>query len=177
MGHINHNAIIATTWNEKVAVQFQSWIEAYSLNKGSVAQVVSRSNGYTTFFVGPDGSKEGWPVSDYGDKVREQIKKRFALDNYEDGSSPWNWIEVGYGEYGQKVLDGNCKNCFNDMEYAMHNEAHEEGERLVRAAPEHLCPRCARPLGSPAELLQQQHPTPVPVSERCLGRCLGLGLG
>jgi hypothetical protein len=121
MGTINHNAIIATTWNEDVAVQFQSWIEAQSLHEDSIVSLISRSNRYTTFFVGPDGSKEGWPQSDYGDKVREQIKKRFALDNYEDGSSPWNWIEVGYGEYGQKVLDGNCRNRFNDLEYAIHS--------------------------------------------------------
>lgn len=28
------------------------------------------------------------------------------------------WIvEVGYGEFGQKVLRGNCRNCYNDDEY------------------------------------------------------------
>ena len=39
--------------------------------------------------------------------------------NYSDGSNPWDWIEVGYGEYGQAILRGNNKNCYSDSEYAI----------------------------------------------------------
>ena len=41
---------------------------------------------------------------------------KFAA-NYDDGSNPWSFVEVGYGEFGQKVLRGNCKNCYDDSEY------------------------------------------------------------
>ena len=69
--------------------------------------------------MAPDGSKEGWEDSYEGDRLRDRIVERLAVDDYEDGSSPWSWVEVGFGEYGQKVIRGNCVNCYNDADYAV----------------------------------------------------------
>ena len=66
----------------------------------------------------PDGSKEGWDTSNQGDDLRQRFIEELAKDNFNDGSSPWDWVEVGYGEYGQKVLRGNNKNSYTDEEYA-----------------------------------------------------------
>ena len=120
MGIINHNAIIATTWSYEKASELQSWIdrELSVEHKSLITCLESSVNTYTTFVLGPDGSKEGWPESDQADELRARLIKRLSLDDYEDGSSPWNFVEVGYGEYGQKILSGNCANCFNDKEYA-----------------------------------------------------------
>lgn len=51
-------------------------------------------NGSQSFFVPPDGSKEGWPESDEGDSRRGEFGRWLADQRYEDGSSPLKWIEV-----------------------------------------------------------------------------------
>ena len=114
MGTINHNAIIATTWNKSVAKKMQQWcVMMGHIHTSSTDKI----NGYTTLFFPPDGSKEGWNESDFGDEVRAHIITRLKEDDYDDGSSPWAWIEVGYGDYGQAVLNGNCKNVFSEQPY------------------------------------------------------------
>lgn len=114
MGVQNHNAIIATTWDNDFADLLQGWI-------GTRPDCFIRSrptvNGYQTFVMFPDGSKGGWPESETGDLLRDEFVERLAKDDYEDGSSPWDWVEVGFGECGQKVLRGNCINCYDDREY------------------------------------------------------------
>ena len=124
MGCINHNVIIATTWNKEVADAFEKWYsnENEMWDTEKVKKLFCRTdclkiNGFITFFFGPDGSKEGWKESEDSDIMRRIIIERFVLDNYSDGGSPWAWIEVGYGEFGQKVLQGNNINCYTNEEY------------------------------------------------------------
>jgi len=76
------------------------------------------TNGYVTIVLVPNGSKKGWPEAEAGDNLRADFKKKLESYAYEDGSNPFSWVEVGYGEYGQKLLDGNNKNMYNDKEYA-----------------------------------------------------------
>lgn len=59
--------------------------------------IESTINGDWTFIVGPDGSKEGWPESDQGDRDRETFKTWLRDQSFEDDSSPYNWVEVRYG--------------------------------------------------------------------------------
>jgi hypothetical protein len=75
-------------------------------------------NDYNTIFIGPDGSKEGWPESKTADEAREDFLRFIKNHEYTDKSSPWAWVEVGYGDYGQKVLKGNNQNCYGNEEYA-----------------------------------------------------------
>lgn len=116
MGIINHNAIIATTWSQDAAREFNAWLLRYP--NALCSSLESPCNGYVTFFIAPDGSKEGWEESDAGDRFRDTVIARLRQDDYDDGSSPWAWVEVGYGEYGQKVLRGNNHNIYNNNEYA-----------------------------------------------------------
>jgi len=57
------------------------------------------SNGYRSFFVAPDGSKEGWQESFDGDKARDEIVK--ALDSFkdpDDNSTSVEYVEVQFGD-------------------------------------------------------------------------------
>lgn len=54
-------------------------------------------NDERTFFVCPDGSKEGWHASDVGDQQRELIVEHLRSIAYDDGSSPLVWAEIYYG--------------------------------------------------------------------------------
>jgi len=49
----------------------------------------------------PDGSKEGWKDSDDCDSLRQEFITQLRHSNYDGGSSPWDYVEVGYGEFGQ----------------------------------------------------------------------------
>ncbi len=119
MGIMNHNAVIATTWSAEVAERLDEWIACIPDDSSPFTKSPVVMNGIRTFVLWPDGSKEGWEESKGGDELRAALIDRLGEDDYEDGSSPWCWIEVGFGEYGQKVLRGNCKNVHGDSEYAL----------------------------------------------------------
>ena len=118
MGIINHNAVIATTWDKKRAHALQTWLQQHPDLGSLVIWGEPMTNGFQTLVCVPDGSKEGWAESDTGDGLRAALIQRLEADDYEDGSSPWDWIEVGFGEYGQSVLRGNCKNCYEAADAA-----------------------------------------------------------
>jgi hypothetical protein len=118
MGTENNECVIATTWNDEIAAAVRDWVD-YQSNRGDqYALVESRVNGMYTFFLAPDCSKKGWAESEEGKAERERFIEKIESYNYVDGSSPWSWVEVGYGEYGQKILRGNCRNKYSDKEYA-----------------------------------------------------------
>jgi hypothetical protein len=55
-------------------------------------------NGYQSFFIPPDGSKEDWDESEVGDDQRDKFIEQLKLMEYEDGSSPICWVEVQFGD-------------------------------------------------------------------------------
>jgi hypothetical protein len=77
MGLIRHHAIIVTG-HERPKVD-DARIEAFKRFGRIVSGVVeSIANGYYTFFVGPDGSKEGWRTSNDYDEKRADFMKWLA---------------------------------------------------------------------------------------------------
>lgn len=76
MGYIKHDAVIATGSDYgdfKVAMSAlkESWGEDGEIILGPYRGI----NGETTFFMAPDGSKEGWADSDRFDLRREEFVK------------------------------------------------------------------------------------------------------
>lgn len=100
MGYMRHHAIIVTSWENKhvrqAAVEAKKACARNELRTGLVSNIrMSDMNGYGSFTVYPDGSKEGWELSANGDKMREEFvgwlvanRERLYLD----------WIEVQYGD-------------------------------------------------------------------------------
>ena len=66
-------------------------------------------NGYQVFFVCPDGSKEGWPESDAGNRIRQEMIEAFA----QIGQDQWGiaWWEV---KFGDDVGDDRIVRSFDD---------------------------------------------------------------
>jgi hypothetical protein len=96
MGYIAHNAIVVTSYDYKsiVAAQQKAFaIFGFSLVSSLVA---SSANSYQSFFVAPDGSKEGWETSDQGDQKREKFREWLDEQRFSDRSSPFTWVEVRY---------------------------------------------------------------------------------
>lgn len=119
MGVENNECIVATTWNDEAVEKIKAWVMTLGEREQSLfAFVPALTNGKTTIFLAPDGSKKGWETAEQGEALRNQVIELLQTFDYEDGSSPFDWVEVGYGEYGQKVLRGNNVNCYSEDEYA-----------------------------------------------------------
>ena len=117
MGTMNHNTVIATTWDNKEIERVRHWIATLNEKNRSLFLISKRGlNNYRTIVMTPDKSKEGWSESEEGNAIRALFITELKKGDYSDGSSSWQYVEIGYGEYGQKILQGNCKNCFSDSE-------------------------------------------------------------
>lgn len=122
MGVVNHNAVIATiedypALDSHYAVVIE-WISSLTHTEQQLF-LVGRGwvNGSRTIVLIPDGSKEGWAESDRGNDLRKRFIERLREDDFEDGSCPWRYVEIGFGEFGQAVLRGNNDNCYDDQAY------------------------------------------------------------
>lgn len=101
MGYMKHNAIVVTSYDDKLIEEARR--EAERCMPGLVSPLVeSITNGYTSFFVAPDGSKEGWAESDNGDIRRDKFTEWLASKAFKDGSTPLEWCEVFYGDDDKK---------------------------------------------------------------------------
>lgn len=96
MGYVAHNMIVIVSCFDKEieaahdeASRIFPWVSPLS------PAVV---NGYRSFFVPPDGSKEGWEESDTGDSRRARFKAWLVERMCSDGSSFCDWAEVRIGE-------------------------------------------------------------------------------
>jgi len=61
-------------------------------------KVKTKLNGFISFFVAPDGSKEGWEESDYADKQRAELVGFIEEQQCSDGGNPIKYAELFYGD-------------------------------------------------------------------------------
>jgi hypothetical protein len=109
MGYIRHHAIVVTSYasfgssledaHEKAKEIFNT-MNHYNDSRNNVVSeiVVSPVNGYASFFIAPDGSKEGWEESQDGDTKRELFIRWINEQAYEDGSNSISYAELFYGD-------------------------------------------------------------------------------
>lgn len=120
MGVENNECVIAVTWNDKAVKEVKKWVEKFIPTAFQQLFTILPGvvNGKQTIVFAPDGSKKGWQTSAEGERLRNKLIEKLESFNYDDGSNPFDFVEVGFGEFGQKVLRGNCVNCYGDAEYA-----------------------------------------------------------
>lgn len=120
MGVENNECVIATTQNDAAAESIKQWIADLNPRCQSLFAILpSFTNRKQTIVLAPDGSKKGWEEAQAGNDLRDKFINKLKEFDYEDGSNPFDFVEVGYGEFGQKVLRGNCSNRYSDAEYEM----------------------------------------------------------
>lgn len=101
MGYIRHHAIAVTSWNrKKIKKARKKAKEIFEITGKRVSGLlVGEVNSYLSFFISPDGSKEGWEDSDRGDKKREEFIGYLEAQKYEeDGSNCLSYCEFYYGD-------------------------------------------------------------------------------
>jgi hypothetical protein len=103
MGRIWHHAIVVSSYMEDLIRRAHLKAESLGCNCTDVTR--EGVNGWASFLVAPDGSKEGWPDSDEGDARRDSFISWLDAQRYEDGSTSLYWVEVSFGEtcQGERV--------------------------------------------------------------------------
>jgi hypothetical protein len=98
MGWIRHHGIVVTSWDSAALARAHT-VAIGMFPDGHVTEPTKKAlNGYSSFLVAPDGSKEGWGDSDDGDARREQFVEWLNGAAYEDGSSALAWIEYQHDQ-------------------------------------------------------------------------------
>ena len=93
MGYIKHDAIIVTSCDEKYLSPAMAKAEALGLSVSPI--VKSQMNGYVSFLIAPDGSKEGWHDSEDGDAARDAWKA-WAREQYMRSNLLIDWVHLAY---------------------------------------------------------------------------------
>ena len=120
MGIENNECVVATTWNQEAVKEIEKWVATLDESLACLFAFVNGTcNNKTTIFLAPCGSKKGWDEDEKLCLLRDMFIKQFDKFDYDDGSNPFDWVEIGYGEYGQKILRGNCRNLYSDLDYAV----------------------------------------------------------
>lgn len=113
MGYIRKHAIIVTAFDAiDATVARQKAIGIFKNEEGCIGDKFGRMisdimqapiNDEYTFFIGPDGSKEGWDTSDKADAMRNEFTSwlnkngySFAEVMYDDGDRS-TWVRTNYG--------------------------------------------------------------------------------
>lgn len=104
--NIRHHILLITVNDAKLADKIRADIsELYKKNMEAkdgfklISPVVpSLINNFFTFFIGPDGSKEGYDLSDDGDRIREKTIKLLELTKKALGENSVNYVEFFYGD-------------------------------------------------------------------------------
>jgi hypothetical protein len=98
MGYIRHDAIIATSAHRPDLASAQR--KARRLGLTCTAIVASPLNGYVSFLIVPDGSKEGWGDSEEGDSARAEWIEWISEEEDEEGMGfkrHVDWAHVSFG--------------------------------------------------------------------------------
>tara|TARA_R110000851_G_scaffold147756_1_gene287757 strand:- start:745 stop:1071 length:327 start_codon:yes stop_codon:yes gene_type:complete len=97
MGYIKHHGIAVTSSIDELTKEAHT--QAKSIFKERTSEIVnSETNGYKSFFIAPDGSKEGWEESNSVNDQRETFVKWVSEQAHEDGSNSISFCEFFYGE-------------------------------------------------------------------------------
>lgn len=100
MGRIRHNTIVVTS-----AEYLTDYLRKAHRKAKKIFPYVSPIshegiNGYRSFFVPPDGSKEGWRDSAVGDRKREEFMN-WCSNKYKSGEMQ-NFLEIIDVSFGEE---------------------------------------------------------------------------
>lgn len=102
----DHAIIVSAYYGEAIDKAHATAVEIFGERR--VSPILGEfTNGCRSFFIPPDGSKEGWSESGEGDARRAKLIDYLESGKYDDGSSALNWVEVQFGDdnYETKIVN------------------------------------------------------------------------
>jgi hypothetical protein len=106
MGYMRHHTIVVTSWDApRIEAAHTKALELFE--RRLVSEITPLAvNHYRSFFIAPDGSKEGWPESDENDEARQAfIEYLQDVGGGEDGYIDWVAVQFGDDEHETKLID------------------------------------------------------------------------
>ncbi len=91
MGTIQHHAFVVTGHSDNIWKAHEEANRAFGGIASVTSVVPSPWNGFASFMIAPDGSKEEWKHSDDGDLARAKFVKWLRENDL------YRWVEVTYG--------------------------------------------------------------------------------
>jgi hypothetical protein len=104
MGYMRHHAIVVTSWDRSLIAKAHEQAVKLGAIVTELTDVDKSCNGYSSFLVAPDGSKEGWEESEKGDEQRDKLVEWMDQQRYDDGSSALGWVEVQFDDDEKQTL-------------------------------------------------------------------------
>jgi hypothetical protein len=102
LGDFCHHSIIVCGQEQSI---YNAHAKAKYIFDDLVSNVIESSNGYYSFFIAPDGSKEGWPRSNDLNLARNEFIEYLKKDGLID------WVEVQFAnELGEDKMLRSCNN-------------------------------------------------------------------
>lgn len=95
MGYMKHHAIVVTAYKTSIEKAYAKAKATFNTLCSPIVEGIV--NGYASFFIAPDGSKEGWYESNLYDTKREEFIDWMMQQRYEDGSNCIDFVELRYG--------------------------------------------------------------------------------
>jgi hypothetical protein len=159
MGFFRHHAIVVTCDDRRRTDEVRE--KAYSLGFHQVSNVViSRYEQSYSFFVAPDGAKEGLDWSTEEDERRDKLIAWFVAQS-NILAFPFDWVELEFGgdTQGAKILRHQ-----DSPEVKMDSTSYDPALFLNRSAPDPLspavpitidtpCPRCGAQLSNATQTI------------------------
>lgn len=99
MGYIRHEAIVVTSYNKDYVKTARGFANSLELD---TTEIITTINGYSTFLIAPDGSKEGWDKSNKHEQARIDWCS-WAKQQYKDGI----YFDYAYISFGGD--DAHCR--------------------------------------------------------------------
>ena len=102
--HAHHAIVLTSNGGDLDGIKAAHTLALEIFGEGQVSPLTKpTTNAFRSFFVSPDGSKEGWNESRTGDQHREHFIK--ALRRFPKRDLFLSWVEVYWDESGSaKVL-------------------------------------------------------------------------
>ena len=95
MGYMKHHAIVVTSWDDELLQKAHAKaLEIFDQVAPITPPVI---NGYVSFLIAPDGSKEGWGDSRVGDEKRGEFIEWVDSKRYDDGAAI-DYVEIQFGD-------------------------------------------------------------------------------
>ena len=133
MGRMRHHAIVVTGWKDEAVAAAHDQAEALlyaATDPGSPAASVlltpimrALTNGYSSFAILPDGSKEWWDTSNAVEDARAEFLRWLReADGY------LKWVEVQFGDDdGDTRITAHCDDDGGDPYAPASDEGTERG--------------------------------------------------
>jgi hypothetical protein len=113
MGTIQHKTLVITCSDRIKCKKLKSKIKRNIRDQCFLGNVFEGPiNGYVSFCFYTCGSKLGWSEDVKHEKNIEMVIKLIKEYDYEDGSNPFDYVYVSYGDCGAEIVKTNCQNMF-----------------------------------------------------------------